>query len=224
MSSGVEWAQETKRMIDAEGGISEVIHADVTNEESCKYAVAKAVEMFGSVHILANIVGVGGAMGDATKVDMAAWHRDFRINVTSMVLMSRHVIPEMRRNGRGAIVNLSSVSGCASLPFAEHNASELMKSSIGRQSQPTLPYHKGRDRANDPCDGCSAWAREYSSQLRWCVDCINEVCAASDRSFSSGNGVHSYGCRARHDRRHAESSYWAKPDEEGRRRLGCRLW
>lgn len=51
----VEWAQETKRMIDEEGGISEVIQADVTDEESCKQAVAKTVELFGTVHILVNI-------------------------------------------------------------------------------------------------------------------------------------------------------------------------
>lgn len=50
-------------------------------------------------------------MGDATQLDLAAWERDFKINVTSMVLMSRHAIPEMRKNGRGAIVNMSSVSG-----------------------------------------------------------------------------------------------------------------
>lgn len=50
-------------------------------------------------------------MGDATTLDLAAWDRDFKINVTSMILMSRHVIPEMRKNGRGAIVNMSSVSG-----------------------------------------------------------------------------------------------------------------
>lgn len=50
-------------------------------------------------------------MGDATKLDLAAWERDLRINVTSMVLMSRHAIPEMRKCGRGAIVNMSSVSG-----------------------------------------------------------------------------------------------------------------
>ncbi len=50
-------------------------------------------------------------MGDVTKLDLAAWERDFKINVTSMVLMSRHVVPEMRKNGRGAIVNMSSVSG-----------------------------------------------------------------------------------------------------------------
>jgi NAD(P)-dependent dehydrogenase (short-subunit alcohol dehydrogenase family) len=51
----VEWAQETKRMIDEEGGISEVIQADVTSEESCKNAVDKTVELYGTVHILVNI-------------------------------------------------------------------------------------------------------------------------------------------------------------------------
>lgn len=55
-------------------------------------------------------------MGDATKLNLDAWDRDFRINVTSMMLMSRHVIPEMRKNGRGAIVNMSSVSGRKYLP------------------------------------------------------------------------------------------------------------
>lgn len=51
----VEWAQETKRMIDLDGGISEVVQADVTDEESCKSAVAKTVELFGTVNILVNI-------------------------------------------------------------------------------------------------------------------------------------------------------------------------
>lgn len=131
----VDWAKETKRMIDEEGGISEVIQTDVTKEESCKAAVEKTVELFGAVHILVNIgkhvlvvawlttilisvVGVGGAMGDATVVNLEAWERDFRINVTSMVLMSRYAIPEMRKQGRGSIVNMSSVSGCK---FAPHH-------------------------------------------------------------------------------------------------------
>ena len=51
----VEWAANTKKMIDAEGGISEVIQADVTDEESCKRAVARTVELYGTVHILVNI-------------------------------------------------------------------------------------------------------------------------------------------------------------------------
>ena len=47
----LEWAQETKRMIDEEGGISEVIHTDVTDEDSCRNAVEQAVSLFGTVHI-----------------------------------------------------------------------------------------------------------------------------------------------------------------------------
>ncbi|KAI0521556.1 hypothetical protein F5B22DRAFT_634466 [Xylaria bambusicola] len=107
----VDWAKETKRMIDEEGGASEIIEADVTDEASCKSAVAKTVELWGAVHILVNNVGVGGAIGDATSLDFEAWDRDFRINVTSMVLMARYAIPEMRKQGRGSIVNMSSVSG-----------------------------------------------------------------------------------------------------------------
>ncbi|KAH8655402.1 hypothetical protein BX600DRAFT_385175 [Xylariales sp. PMI_506] len=107
----VDWAKETKRMIDEEGGISEVIQADVTVEESCKNAVAQTVKLYGTVHILVNVVGVGGAIGDATTINLDAWERDFRINVTSMVLMSRYAIPEMRKAGHGSIINMSSVSG-----------------------------------------------------------------------------------------------------------------
>lgn len=42
-------------MIDEEGGVSEVIQADVTDEASCRNAVAKTVELYGAVHILVNI-------------------------------------------------------------------------------------------------------------------------------------------------------------------------
>lgn len=51
----VEWAQETKRMIDEEGGISEVIQCDVTKEASCEVAVKRTVELWGAVHVLVNV-------------------------------------------------------------------------------------------------------------------------------------------------------------------------
>lgn len=56
-------------------------------------------------------------MGDATTINLDAWERDFRINVTSMVMMSRFAIPEMRKQGRGSIINMSSVSGCKYMCF-----------------------------------------------------------------------------------------------------------
>lgn len=130
------WALETKRMIDDEmmmqetddsvstspspsSSPCEVIQADVTDAAACRAAVARTVTRFGGLHILVNNVGVGGAHGDATTVDVGEgsgddggwWARGWRVNVTSMVLMCRYAVPEMRRAGRGAVVNMSSVSG-----------------------------------------------------------------------------------------------------------------
>ena len=79
----IQHALQTKKMIDAEGGISQVIECDVTDEESCKAAVARTVELFGAVHILVNIVGVGGTHGTVVNLDLKAWDRDFKINVCS---------------------------------------------------------------------------------------------------------------------------------------------
>jgi NAD(P)-dependent dehydrogenase (short-subunit alcohol dehydrogenase family) len=56
-------------------------------------------------------VGVGGPHGTVVDVNMEAWDRDMRINLTSMVLMSRYAIPHMRKAGEGTIINMSSVSG-----------------------------------------------------------------------------------------------------------------
>lgn len=89
-----------------------------------------------------DVVGVGGVVGDATKLDLPGWDRDFRINVTSMVLMSRHAIPEMRKTGRGAIVNMSSVSG-----MMGGNPSLLYATSKGAIIQMTraMAVHHGKE-------------------------------------------------------------------------------
>ncbi|KAF7327338.1 hypothetical protein MKEN_00311400 [Mycena kentingensis (nom. inval.)] len=144
----LEWAEETKRMIDEEGGISKAIQCDVTQEASCEAAVKKTVELFGAVHILVNIVGVGGPHGDVTQVDLDAWERDFRINVTSMVMMSRFAIPEMKKAGRGSIVNMSSVSG-----LLGGNPGVLYPTSKGAIIQMTraMAAHHGKDNIRVNC-------------------------------------------------------------------------
>ncbi|RMZ22627.1 hypothetical protein D0859_13353 [Hortaea werneckii] len=50
-----QWASDTKEMIDAEGGESVVVQADVTDESSVQIAVAKAVKTYGKIDILVNI-------------------------------------------------------------------------------------------------------------------------------------------------------------------------
>jgi len=106
-----EWAAETLRMIEAEGGRALTISGDVTEPADCAAAVRAVVEAWGRLDVLVNNVGVGGPPGTALDVDPEEWDRAMRINVTSMMLMAKHAIPEMLKQGGGSIVNLASVAG-----------------------------------------------------------------------------------------------------------------
>jgi NAD(P)-dependent dehydrogenase (short-subunit alcohol dehydrogenase family) len=104
-------AQRTREMIMEEGGEATVCMADVSMDKDCQAAVALAVEQWGRVDILVNNVGIGGPQGTAVDLDLEAWEKGLRVNVTSMMLMARHSIPHMRANGKGSIINVASVAG-----------------------------------------------------------------------------------------------------------------
>jgi NAD(P)-dependent dehydrogenase (short-subunit alcohol dehydrogenase family) len=106
-----EWVTLTGNMIGEEGGEAIVIRADVTDPASCAAAVRVTMERWGRIDILVNNVGIAGPPGTAVEVDPEAWDRAMRVNVTSMVLMAKYVIPEMRKVGGGSIVNIASVAG-----------------------------------------------------------------------------------------------------------------
>ena len=104
-------ATETRRLIENEGGQALVEQTDVSSRAACTKAVNAAVNAWGRVDILVNNVGITGPAGDAVELDLDEWDAAMRVNVTSMMLMARFVIPHMRQQGRGAIVNISSVAG-----------------------------------------------------------------------------------------------------------------
>jgi NAD(P)-dependent dehydrogenase (short-subunit alcohol dehydrogenase family) len=105
-----DWAEATARMIGNDGECF-VIEADVTDPAACQRIVADTVKRWGKLDILVNNVGIDGPKGNAVEVDPDEWDRAMRINVKSMMLMAKYAIPEMRKNGAGAIVNLASVAG-----------------------------------------------------------------------------------------------------------------
>jgi NAD(P)-dependent dehydrogenase (short-subunit alcohol dehydrogenase family) len=106
-----ELGDATKEMIDAESGTSMVVVGNVADQASCAAAVKKIVDTWGRVDVLVNNVGIGGPMGNAVETNAEAWDAAMRINVTSMMLMAKYAIPEMRKQGGGSIINISSIDG-----------------------------------------------------------------------------------------------------------------
>lgn len=106
-----DWAEETARLVAAEGGRSQIYDGDVSDPATCEAIAERTMAGFGRIDILVNNVGVTGPRGDAVEVDVGSWDEAMRINVASMMLMSKYVIPEMMKTGGGSIINLTSVAG-----------------------------------------------------------------------------------------------------------------
>ncbi|MGH1360900.1 MAG: SDR family NAD(P)-dependent oxidoreductase [Burkholderiaceae bacterium] len=83
---------------------------DVTREDEVVRMVETCSREFGRVDILVNNVG-GSAKGGPVDLDPDAWHAQVELNLTSVYLSCRHVLPLMVGQGGGAIVNTSSTSG-----------------------------------------------------------------------------------------------------------------
>jgi meso-butanediol dehydrogenase / (S,S)-butanediol dehydrogenase / diacetyl reductase len=96
--------------IVAAGGAAVAIECDVTSHASAEAALAEAVKRFGSVNVLVNNAGAA-VVADAGKTSDEEWRRILDVNLTGTFYMSRAALPEFRRIGGGAIVNIGSVLG-----------------------------------------------------------------------------------------------------------------
>ncbi|MCW8087004.1 SDR family NAD(P)-dependent oxidoreductase [Sabulicella glaciei] len=105
----IEAAEETTALIAKEGGQALALSADVTKEEEVQRVVDATVAAFGRIDILVNNVG-GSVPGGPEELTPEAWHAQFHHNLHYVHLSTRAVLPLMRAQGGGAIVNLSSVA------------------------------------------------------------------------------------------------------------------
>jgi NAD(P)-dependent dehydrogenase (short-subunit alcohol dehydrogenase family) len=95
--------------ITAGGGQALAVTADVTVESEVIEAIGQVVSVLGIPHVLHNNVGAT-LLGEITELDLEAWNRGLAVNLTGAYLTCRHTIPLMKQAGRGAIVNVSSLS------------------------------------------------------------------------------------------------------------------
>jgi len=93
------------------GGEAAAILADVTSENDCRAMVADAARAFGRIDVLFTSAGIHGGGGDVTGTDLDTWERVMALDLRGVFLSSKHVVPEMRKVGGGAIVHVASIGG-----------------------------------------------------------------------------------------------------------------
>lgn len=106
-----ELGEKIVSQIQAEKGEAIFIKCDVSSEDDVKNLISKTVEKFGRVDCAFNNAGIEGVEGDTLSCTNENWQRTMEINLKGIWLCMKYEIPEMLKNGGGAIVNCSSIAG-----------------------------------------------------------------------------------------------------------------
>src|SRR5579859_190567 len=126
-------ARETEAMIAGEGGEASALEADITREDRCTAIAHAARERFGRVDVLLNNVGIGLGDADAVALEQTAWQRILDTNLTGMFLTCKHVLPLMREQGSGAIVNISSIAAVSAYPMLAYKVTKAAVNAVTAQ-------------------------------------------------------------------------------------------
>jgi NAD(P)-dependent dehydrogenase (short-subunit alcohol dehydrogenase family) len=122
-------AQDTVAMIEAEGGKASAFEADITKPADCAAIAREGVIRLKRIDILVNNVGTGRGDAPPHAIEEDAWDRIMDINLKSMMLTIRHVLPVMRQQQAGAILNISSLAAIAGHHMVTY---EVSKAAVNR--------------------------------------------------------------------------------------------
>lgn len=137
-----ERVERTQQDITEAGGACSIFVADVTREDACIGMMNACKERYGGLHILFNNVATYGS-GKITDVTNADIDATLAINLKSMMLTCKHVLPLMASSGGGSIINIASIDGLragfsANVPYAVTKAGAIQLSRV-------MAVHHGRD-------------------------------------------------------------------------------
>ncbi|MBW1710908.1 MAG: SDR family oxidoreductase, partial [Deltaproteobacteria bacterium] len=120
----IDSAQETKSIIEKEGGESFAFEVDVTKLEDCQKMAEKCVEVYGRIDILVNNVGIGQGDRGPVKLTEEVWDRIFDVNLKGMFRTCKFVLPVMEQQGSGSIINISSAAAVSNSPMLAYKTSK----------------------------------------------------------------------------------------------------
>jgi NAD(P)-dependent dehydrogenase (short-subunit alcohol dehydrogenase family) len=117
-------AEETVVMIHDEDGEAEALGADATREAEVAALMADCARRHGRIDVLHNNVGIGGGDAGPMHVSEEAWDRILAVNLKSVVLPCKHVLPVMRAQRGGVITNISSIAAVCATPAVAYKTSK----------------------------------------------------------------------------------------------------
>ena len=145
-------AEETKKIIDAEGGSCTTHQTDVSQSADVAALAERCLATYGRIDVLHNNVGIV-EVGGCVEASEESWDRVNAVNLKSIFLTCKYVLPHMVRQGSGAIVNISSITGIRWLgvPYVSYSAT---KAAITQLTQSiAMQYAKQGIRANSILPG-----------------------------------------------------------------------
>ncbi len=142
---------ESVQLIEAAGGVAAAASADLSDPEAAATAVDKLRHEFGPVDLLVNNAGISGPIGPGWEVPEQDWWRTIEVNLRSVDLCSRLVLPEMVARRRGRIVNVTSQAGVFRWPLA--SAYSVSKAAVVSSPRTSVP------RPDDTGSASSAFIR-----------------------------------------------------------------
>lgn len=154
--------QKAAEPLAAEGLVAPVVALDVTNPDSVRAGIAEAMGLFGRIDILVNNAGVmldvaSQGMSSMSTVPADIVRATFEVNVIGPMTMTQMVLPIMRDQGYGRIVNVSSGMGQLSEMGGEHPAYRMSKAALNALTRVTAAEAgEGPIKVNSMCPG---WVR-----------------------------------------------------------------
>jgi NAD(P)-dependent dehydrogenase (short-subunit alcohol dehydrogenase family) len=181
----LEAAEETKRMIDAEGGECFTFKADVSLAGDCQKMVQACLQKYGRIDILHNNVGIG-QWGGVVETDEQTWDKVMTVNVKSMFLTCKYIVPVMVEQGGGSITNIASIGGIrATLPNCAYATSKA--AIIGLTRDVAIQYAVKGIRCNVILPGLMKTPQaEFYNKDAWAGGDIEEMWRRRDSMSPTG--------------------------------------
>lgn len=140
-------AKETVSAIQSQGGKAEFWRMDVTNEDNVQQVFNAIVGKFGRIDVLVNNAGLIGANKPTHEMTEAEWDKVMNVNVKGTFFCTKHVVPHLKKNGGGSIINMSSIHGLLGSP--DYPANHASKGAIRLMSKTdAMLYVKDKIRVN----------------------------------------------------------------------------